>query len=92
MLTVLLLIICHILIKCAKKQIEEQHQLMDIQTNGATNKIDWIIEWATTMGYMSPLLYLSSWFSQWSILAKWLIIALVFIMGIVLPYAIKRKR
>lgn len=92
LLTALVLIICHILIKRAKKQIEEQHELMDVQTNGATNKIDWIIEWATTMGYMSPLLYLSAWFSRWSILAKWLIIAFVFILGIVLPYLIKRKR
>lgn len=92
LLTALVLIICHILIKRAKKQIEEQYELMDVQTNGATNKIDWIIEWATTMGYMSPLLYLSAWFSRWSILAKWLIIAFVFILGIVLPYLIKRKR
>lgn len=92
LLTALLLIICHILIKRAKKQIEEQYELMDVQTNGVTNQIDWIIEWATTMGYMSPLLYLSAWFSRWSILAKWLIIAFVFIMGIVLPYVIKRKR
>ena len=67
---------------------------MDVKTNGASNNVDWIIEWATTVGYLSPLLYLSAWYSQWSemVLYKWGIIALVFILGIVLPYVIKRKR
>ena len=94
LLTIFLLIVCHILIKKAQRQIETQGELMDVKPNGASNNIDWIIEWATTVGYLSPLLYLSAWYSQWSemVLYKWGIIALVFILGIVLPYVIKRKR
>lgn len=90
-LIVLLLRVCDIFIKRAKKQIEGQCEKMDIKTDGTSNKVDWIIEWATTIGYLSPLLYLSAWVSHRSVLGKWGVLALVFIMGIVLPYIIKQK-
>ncbi len=74
--------------KRAKAQIESM-------TSFPESKNDKLIECATMLGYMSPILCFISWLSGFneseSVQMKWFFIALVIILGIVLPLVGKKK-
>lgn len=57
-------------------------------------KTDKIVECATMLGYMSPLLCVSTWISgiENTQIYKWGIIILVHILGIGIPLLVKKKK
>lgn len=81
--------------KRAKKQIEEDAltQICD-KKNATHRKKDLIIECATTIGYMGPLLCMATWSSYFDELFwfKWGLIALVHILGIGVPVVFNRGK
>lgn len=83
------------LVKKAGKQIEED-ALIQIQSKGeyVPKKADKIIECATMLGYMSPLLCVSTWISgiENTQIYKWGIIILVHILGIGIPLLVRKKK
>lgn len=83
------------LVKKAGKQIEED-ALIQIQSKGeyVPQKADKIIECATMLGYMSPLLCVSTWISgiENTQIYKWGIIILVHILGIGIPLLVRKKK
>ena len=91
---VIMLKILDVLVKKARKQIEED-ALIQIQSKGeyAPEKTDKIIECATMIGYLSPLLCISTWISGIENLQvfKWGIIVLVHILGVIIPIVVKKK-
>lgn len=84
-----------VLVKKAGKQIEED-ALIQIQSKGeyVPQKADKIIECATMLGYMSPLLCVSTWISgiENTQIYKWGIIILVHILGIGIPLLVRKKK
>lgn len=91
---VIMLKILDILVKKAGKKIEND-VLIQMQSKGeyVTGKIDKIVECATMLGYMSPLLCVSTWISgiENTHIYKWGIIILVHILGIGIPLLVKKK-
>lgn len=91
----LLLWLITIVEKHARRQIEED-ALTQIRENKIIirKKKDIIIECATTVGYLGPLLCLATWFSFFdeAFWYKWGLIALVHILGIVVPVVFNRKK
>lgn len=83
---ILLLVVTSILIKSSKKIIENGEE-------GTYQKTDKVIECATVLGYLSPLLCLSTMYSGFDglLLYKWGLIALVHILGIGMPLLIRKK-
>lgn len=83
------------LVKKAKKQIEED-ALSQIESKGeyVPKKTDKVVECATMIGYVSPLLCVSIWISgiDNSQIFKWGIIILVHILGIVIPLVVRKKK
>ena len=81
--------------KRARRQIEED-ALTQIREKKSIKhmKKDLIIECATTIGYMGPFLCLATWASYFDALLwyKWGLIALVHILGIVIPVVFGRKK
>lgn len=92
---VILLILLDILVKKAKKRIEAD-ALIQIESKGeyVPKKNDKVVECATMIGYMSPLLCLSTWISgiDNSQIYKWGIIILVHILGIGIPLVVRKKK
>lgn len=82
------------LVEKARKKIEED-ALIQIESKGEyePEKTDKIIECATMLGYMSPLLCISTWISgiDNTQIYKWGIIILVHILGIGIPLIVKKK-
>ncbi|MBE5868165.1 MAG: hypothetical protein E7293_04285 [Lachnospiraceae bacterium] len=81
--------------KRAKKQIEEDALTQICNKKNATHrKKDLIIECATTIGYMGPLLCIATWSSYFDELFwfKWGLIALVHILGIGVPVVFNRGK
>lgn len=91
----ILLILLDILVKKAKKRIEAD-ALIQIESKGeyVPKKNDKVVECATMIGYMSPLLCLSTWISgiDNSQIYKWGIIILVHIFGIGIPLVVRKKK
>lgn len=91
----IMLKILDMLVKKAGKQIEEE-ALIQIQSKGeyVPEKADKIIECATMLGYMSPLLCVSTWISgiENTQIYKWGIIILVHILGIGIPLLVRKKK
>lgn len=91
----IMLKILDMLVKKAGKQIEED-ALIQIQSKGeyVPEKADKIIECATMLGYMSPLLCVSTWISgiENTQIYKWGIIILVHILGIGIPLLVRKKK
>ena len=85
---VVMLIICDKLIKGAKKKIEAQKDFPKSESNK-------LIEFATTLGYFSPALCLSTWIGGFAgtdtFVLKWVINILVFILSFVVPLLVKKK-
>jgi len=83
-----MLVICSVLQKRAKKQIESRDSFPESESD------KWI-ECATMLGYFSPVLCIVTWLSGFvgndEILMKWYIIALVIALGIGLPLIGKKK-
>lgn len=80
--------------KRARRQIEED-ALTQIRKNQIpAPKKDILIECATTIGYMGPLLCLATWASYFDVFLKlkWGLIVLVHILGIVVPLIFNRKK
>ena len=94
LVSVVMLKILDVLVKKARKQIEED-ALIQIQSKGeyAPKKTDKIIECATMIGYLSPLLCIATWISEIenSQVFKWGIIVLVHILGVIMPIVLKKK-
>ena len=92
---VIMLKILDMLVKKAKKQIEED-ALSQIESKGeyVPKKTDKVVECATMIGYVSPLLCVSTWISgiHNSQMFKWGIIILVHILGIGIPVLVKKKK
>ena len=69
--------------------------MIQIESKGEyePEKTDKIIECATMLGYMSPLLCISTWISgiDNTQIYKWGIIILVHILGIGIPLIVKKK-
>ena len=91
---VIMLKILDMLVKKAGKKIEND-VLMEMQSKGeyVPEKTDKIVECATMLGYMSPLLCVSTWVSgiENAQIYKWGIIILVHILGIGIPVLVKKK-
>ena len=90
----LLLWVIAIMEKHARRQIEED-TLTQIRKNQIpAPKKDILIECATTIGYMGPLLCLATWASYFDVFLKlkWGLIVLVHILGIVVPLIFNRKK
>lgn len=91
----IMLKILDMLVKKAGKQIEED-ALIQIQSKGeyVPERADKIIECATMLGYMSPLLCVSTWISgiENTQIYKWGIIILVHILGIGIPLLVRKKK
>lgn len=91
---VIMLIVLEVLIKRSGKQIErdalKEGENSEEDTSGKDDKI---VECATMIGYMSPLLCLSTWIAEFSGLSeiKWVTIALVHILGVGVPLVIKKS-
>lgn len=64
-----------------------------LQREYVPEKTDKIVECATMLGYMSPLLCVSTWVSgiENAQIYKWGIIILVHILGIGIPVLVKKK-
>ena len=92
---VIMLKILDMLVKKAGKKIEND-VLMEMQSKGeyVPEKTDKIVECATMLGYMSPLLCVSTWVSgiENAQIYKWGIIILVHILGIGIPVLVKKKK
>lgn len=92
---VIMLKLLDMLVKKAKKQIEED-ALSQIESKGeyVPKKADKVVECATMIGYVSPLLCVSTWISGFdnSQMFKWGIIILVHILGIVIPLVVRKKK
>ena len=92
---VIMLKLLDMLVKKAKKQIEED-ALSQIESKGeyVPKKTDKVVECATMIGYVSPLLCVSTWISgiDNSQMFKWGIIILVHILGIVIPLVVRKKK
>ena len=80
--------VCSWLQNRAKKQIESRTYFPESESD------KWI-ECATMLGYASPLLCIVAWLSGFfgaeAILLKWVVIALIIILGIVIPLVVKKK-
>lgn len=91
----IMLKILDMLVKKAGKKIEED-ALIQIESKGeyVPEKVDKIIECATMLGYMSPLLCVSTWISgiENTQIYKWGIIILVHILGIGIPLFVRKKK
>lgn len=89
---VIMLKILDMLVKKAGKKIEND-VLMEMQSKGEYVP-DKIVECATMLGYMSPLLCVSTWVSgiENAQIYKWGIIILVHILGIGIPVLVKKKK
>lgn len=90
----LLLWVIAIMEKHARRQIEED-TLTQIRKNQIpAPKKDILIECATTIGYMGPLLCLATWASYFDVFLKlkWGLIVLVHILGMVVPLIFNRKK
>ena len=89
--------ILDMLVRKAGKKIEDD-VLMEMQSKGeyVPEKTDKIVECATMLGYMSPLLCVSTWISGIEntqiYIYKWGIIILVHILGIGIPLLVKKKK
>lgn len=85
---IVMFIICDKLIKGAKKKIEAQKDFPKSESNK-------FIECATMLGYLSPVLCLSTWIGGLAeadtFVIKWFINILVLILGIGVPLLVKKK-
>ncbi len=91
---VLLIITIAIMINYARKQIEQDMKKHIEKGEDLTNiKSNKVIECATMIGYASPLLCFITWFSNLenTMSLKWFITILVIILGIVMPFIIKKR-
>lgn len=90
----LLLWIIAIMEKHARRQIEEDALTLIRKNQMLTPKKDILIECATAIGYMGPLLCLATWASYFEDLLwyKWGLILLVHILGIIVPTIFNRKK
>ena len=91
---VIMLIVLEVLIKKSGKHIERDAlKEGENSEEGTSGKDDKIVECAIMIGYMSPLLCLSTWIAEFSGLAtiKWVTIALVHILGVGVPLVIKKS-
>ena len=89
-----LLLITGVLIKRSRKKIESDAKGRIESGEESTHATsDKMIECATTLGYLSPLVCLSTMFSGLNelLVLKWGIIVLVHILGIGLPLLIRKK-
>lgn len=90
----LLLWLITIVEKRARRQIEEEALTQLRENKIIVHKKDILIECATAIGYMGPLLCLATWASYFNALLwyKWGLIALVHILGIAVPAIFSRKK
>lgn len=89
-----LLLITSVLIKHSRKQIEsDAKRQIECGEESTHTTSDKMIECATTLGYLSPLVFLGTMISGLKelLLLKWGIIVLVHILGIGLPLLIRKK-
>lgn len=89
-----LLLITSVLIKHSRKQIEsDAKRQIECGEESTHTTSDKMIECATTLGYLSPLVCLGTMISGLKelLLLKWGIIVLVHILGIGLPLLIRKK-
>ena len=91
----LLLWLVWVVEKCARKQIEED-ALAQIRDKRITThkKKDLIIECATTIGYVGPVLCLATWssFFDEAFWFKWGLITLALVLGIVIPVIFYKRK
>lgn len=88
------LILIHILIKRSKSRIEnDAKKHMENGEISECKKIDKVIECATMLGYLSPVLCLCTMFSGFEglLILKWAIVGLVHLLGIAMPLLIRKK-
>lgn len=76
------------------KCVPEKSQINLSAQEYVPEKTDKIVECATMLGYMSPLLCVSTWISgiENTQIYKWGIIILVHILGIEIPLLVKKKK
>ena len=83
------LYICKKLIDRSRNEIEKRNEYIKSENSK-------IIECATMLGYMSPLLCVASWFSSFSFVRstslKWGINILALILGIIIPVTMKKEK
>lgn len=91
---IMLKLLC-MLVKKTRKQIEENASSQtEIKGEYMPERSDKVVECAIMIGYMSPLLCLSTWISgiAHSQIYKWGIIILVHILGIGIPLVVRKKK
>lgn len=89
-----LLFVSGILIKRARRQIEDDvRKQIENKEDSVHGKTDKLVECATMIGYLSPLLCISTWLSAFENMygLKWGIIVFVHILGIGMPLFVKKK-